>query len=52
MTSSGVGQLFMLRSADNFVPRPGIGFSGEASIVCASSTQSSAVTRIVLLLRL
>ena len=34
-TSSGVGQLFMLRNAGNFVPRPGTGSSEEASMVCA-----------------
>jgi len=34
-TSSGVGQLFMLRNAGNFVPRPGAGFSEEASMICA-----------------
>ncbi|MCB2264348.1 MAG: hypothetical protein LGR52_15630 [Candidatus Thiosymbion ectosymbiont of Robbea hypermnestra] len=34
-TGSGVGQLFMLRNAGNFVPRPGAGFSEEASLCFA-----------------
>lgn len=34
-TSSGVGQLFMLRNAGNLVPKPGAGFSEEASMACA-----------------
>jgi len=35
-TSLGVGRLFVLRNAGNFVPEPGAGFSEEASLCCAA----------------